>query len=311
MQSIKITRPSPVLPRALRERIPVRLTEAIERLPCSFAEEIRIHSERFCTVSASFKNYNTGILLSAEELSGTLEKMCNGSRYAYHESINQGYLALDGGIRVGICGSAATEKGKIIGINDVSGLIVRLPQKRTVDASPILSLLRAERQLRGILIYAPPGVGKTTLLRSIALAASEPENGKRTVVVDSRCEMVGTLSGKNHLLDLLVGYPKELGIGIAVRSLGAELILCDEIGSTSDALAILTAANCGVPLIATAHAASCAELLSRPSIRRLHEAGVFGYYVGITRSTLGVFHYCTTEAATAFFSDAVEKKERQ
>ena len=117
----------------------------------------------------------------------------------------------------------------------------------------------------------------------------------RTVVVDTREELGFTLDGKSLLLDVLIGYPRQIGIEIAVRSLGAQLIVCDEIGGPHDARAILSAANCGVPLIATAHASTAEELLRRPSIKLLHNAGVFGSYVGLARHPHGGFSYRFTD----------------
>jgi stage III sporulation protein AA len=67
--------------------------------------------------------------------------------------------------------------------------------------------------------------------------------------------------------------------------MNAQLILCDEIGNDREAEAVLAAANCGVPIVATAHAASVGQLLMRPGFDVLHSAGVFASYVGIRRRT--------------------------
>ena len=196
-----------------------------------------------------------------------------------------------GGIRIGVCGKAAVENGQVIGVGEISGLVVRIPHKITVSAKPILDCLEAYSFLKGVLIYAPPGVGKTTLLRALAKEAASPPYSHTTVAVDTREELGILLDEKALDLNILAAYPRKLGIEIAVRSLGAELILCDEIGSSSDAEAILTAANCGVPLVATAHAASLLELLSRPPLLQLHRAMVFGTYIGLARSEEGCFQY--------------------
>ena len=286
MQSVTIRRSAPELPPLLYSVLPRELCDAVSRCGAPRIEEIRLHANRLATVSCSKKNFSTGIVLSQEQIAQILNVMCQGSLYAYANTIHQGYLSLPGGIRVGVCGSAVTENGRVIGVGDVSGLILRIPCRTRVCARPILDLLDSMQGLGGILIYAPPGVGKTTLLRSLAVEASEGTNARRTVVVDTREELSCALSGEHLLLDVLLGYPKELGIEIAVRSMGAELVICDEIGSAMDASAILRAANCGVPIVASAHACSTRELLLRPTLERLHRAQAFGAYVGLSR-TLG------------------------
>ena len=284
MQTIRISQSPITLPRTLSSVLPPHLCDAVCRCGAPAAEEIRLHSGRVATVTSCNRNYPTGVILRADEMQELLCRMCGGSLYAFSESICRGAISMAEGIRVGVCGSAATENGRIIGVGEVSGLIIRIPHAINADAAPLLQRLRTPNGLCSMLIFAPPGVGKTTLLRALAREAASPAQGIRTVVVDTRRELCFTLDGADLTLDILSGYPRELGIGIAVRSLGAELILCDEIGTAEDARAILAAANCGVPLIASAHAKSCTELLSRPAIQELHNAGIFDLYVGLRRT---------------------------
>ena len=295
---IRSTRQSTTLPPVLCALLPVRLTQALQSLTDA-PEELHLYAGRTATVRVCGRTQPTGVVLSEEELSALLKQMCGGSLYAYAETINRGYLTLDGGIRVGVCGSASCEGGRVVGVNRITGLTVRIPHAVDVPLSSLAPLLSALSDGAGLLLFSPPGVGKTTLLRALAKQLSSPPVPKCTVVVDSREELVGTLDGKDLFLDVLAGYPRDLGIEIAVRSLAAEVVLCDEIGSRSDAEAILAAANCGVPIVATAHARSVRELLLRPPLRRLHDAHVFSAYAGLSRTGSSALNVTVTDWQTA------------
>ena len=305
MQEVQHLRRETRIPPQLAAILPLSLCDAVERSPFTRVEELRLHKNRHAAISCGGRHRLLPPVLDEREIHHILQEMCGGSLYAHTQTINQGYLTLPGGIRVGICGSAAMEHGHMIGVGEVSGLVIRIPHAPAVSVSPLIALLDAMKGLQGILIYAPPGVGKTTLLRALAREAAGGANGRYTVAVDTREELAPWLEGEELLLDVLVGYPRDLGIEIALRSLGAQLILCDEIGNLQDAGAALQAANSGVPLIATTHARSVAELLRKPMIGRLHRARVFGAYVGLVREKNGFgYRIRTWEEANAVGAEA-------
>ncbi len=287
-----------LLPPALAELLPPRLRHAIGQASADSAEELRLHANREATLTVAGENRPLGVTLTAQEMQSLLRAMCMGSLYAYEESINQGFLTLSGGIRVGICGTAAVEGDRVIGIRQITGLTIRIPHRVDANIERLTQRIFCRNALCSVLVYAPPGVGKTTLLRRVAQEASSPARGIRTVLVDTRDELGYGLDDPRLTLDVLIGYPRRRGIEIAVRSLGAQLIICDEIGSEEDADAILSAANCGVPLVASAHAKSLQELLRRPAIRALHRAGVFDIYVGLNRQS-NLFEFTFTDQADA------------
>ena len=263
-------------------------------------EEIRLRAGRAASLTVDGKNVMTSVVLTERELTDILVGMCQGSLYAFDQTIREGYITLPRGIRVGVAGRAVCEEGRIIGVCEISGLCIRIPHVHRAVGREICRLLRGLNQGRnapqGLLIYAPPGEGKTTLLRGVAagLAGEDGHPPLRTVVVDTRGELFPEIEGQGLCLDILRGYPRARGVEIATRTLSAQVILCDEIGDTDEALSLISNHHGGVPLVATAHGGSVKELLRRTGLRLLHEARLFGAYVGISRDGRGDFAYRVT-----------------
>ena len=143
-------------------------------------------------------------------------------------------------------------------------------------------------------MWSPPGVGKTTLLRSAIKELCSGSGALRASVIDTRGELSIACEGTGILADVLSGYPRALGVEIATRCMNAQLLVCDEIGDAAEVEALLTSILCGVPLLASAHAGSVEELMTRPSVQKLHLAGAFGAYVGICRRPDGERIYTVT-----------------
>ena len=212
-------------------------------------------------------------------MSQALGLLCEDSIHTYGDTMREGYILLDGGYRIGICGHARCEGNALSGVYGITAISVRIPHGVYGVCNEILPLIHDGGRINSTLIYSPPGVGKTTLLRDIAVKL----RGRRISLIDTRGELFMAESMANTLIDVLYGYPRAKGIEIATRTMSAEVIICDEIGSAEEAGAILSAQNSGVPLIASAHADSLSSLFMRPNIRLLREHGIFRYYIGLSR----------------------------
>ena len=224
---------------------------------------------------------------SAPYIADIFGALCGGAPYAFRDTVERGFIPLPQGVRVGVAGRARYDGGRLVGVFDVDSLVFRIPSGECDFAEEIRAIFRGG--VRGTLIFSPPAGGKTTALRTIAHALSE---SRRVVIVDEREEIyTDELSGRE--VDVLLGYRRAYGISLATRCLSPEVILTDEI-APEDAEEVLAAANAGVPIIATAHAASAEELMMREDVRRLVLCGVFKRLVGIYRS--GGKFVCREEA---------------
>ncbi|NLK39198.1 MAG: hypothetical protein GX303_02960 [Clostridiales bacterium] len=271
------------------EMLPLRAREAIDdcvdTMP-NFEQrlnEIRLRASRPVSITLDGKNMVLPALCTAAELSQTVKLFCGGSIYAHSETLKAGYISIGNGYRVGVCGRAVLDKDKIIGISEISSVNIRIPRHIPGIGGYAEKILKGMDYPSGLLIYSRPGVGKTTLLRDLAVRLSSGRAPRRVALIDSRGELEGGGLREHCLIDVLSGYPKAAGIEIATRTLSPEFIICDEIGALDEARAILAVQSSGVPLIASAHASSKQELLLRPAIALLHESRIFGAYLGIDR----------------------------
>lgn len=274
--------------------LPPRLGgELRQRLGRETAEELRLRCGARSDLLCRGRCVPLETVLTQKEMDNTLNALCGGSMYAHQDTLRQGYIMLRGGIRVGVCGRLRTDGGHVLGIGEVSSLVFRFPHNISVPVDEICRLLLSMHPGRGVLIYSPPGVGKTTLLRSLIRVLSQAPYRMRLAVIDTREELAACGTAEAGAADWLSGYPRAMGIEIATRTLNPQLIVCDEIGDAAEAEAICAACNAGVPLVATAHGSSAAALLRRRGLRMLHDSGVFGSYVGLSRSAGGLSRQVT------------------
>lgn len=285
------------LPDCLAEVLPYKLYGELLRASAELEriEELRCRLSQRAYVTVGGKNVALSYVTSPDDMEKMTSVIFGNSLYAHRDTLLEGYVTLSGGVRVGVCGRASLNGGAIRGVYDITSLNFRLPSRILSVGEPVVSLIR---QGGSALIYSPPGVGKTTLLRSVATRLSTGEGALRVSVVDTRGELSlvgGCLGGA----DVLLGYPKGIGIEIAARVFNPQLIVCDEIGSEGEAEAIISAANCGVPLLASAHGDVLSSLLCRSGLRKLHVSCVFTHYVGITRGARGELSYGITERGAA------------
>ena len=225
-----------------------------------------------------------GIDVTMADMDRVVHNICGGAVYAHRDTITDGYVSLGGGVRVGVCGQARYESDRLVGISDVSSLVFRIP----TAASSLSEELYAAWQStsRGMLIYSPPGAGKTTALRTLASLIAERCADERIVVVDERCEFFVAECRRLGIM-LLRGYKRADGMEIALRTMSPTVIIVDEIGARSESDAMTESLNSGVKLIATAHASDRRELEKRGGLVPFERVGAFDVFFGIFHTDTG------------------------
>ena len=259
--------------------LPKRISELLIKYDASSINEIRLTVNRPITLTVGEKSVLIGDTLSNEEMKSAVAEFCRGSLHSFEKTMADGYIPLSNGCRVGVCGKYSEGS-----ITEITSVAIRIP--RSIYGIGCGLCKRLMTSNGGMLLYSPPGVGKTTLLRDIAATLSSPPYLKRVSVIDSRNEIFRADAFRRSIADIYNSYPKSVGIELAVRTMSPEYVVCDELGA-NEAESVLSTQSFGVPLIASAHAPSLNALLSRKVFRQLDECGIFATYVGITREGHG------------------------
>ena len=270
-----------VLPLGLRQWAEGLTREQMER-----AEEIRLRIGRLPTV-----RFSEGELVlpdsravEREALEQLVEIASRWSVHTVQEQLCRGFLPLEGGHRLGVCGTVVMNGERVHGLRDISCANLRIARQRMGMGRGLLPRLREGKRIHSTLILAPPGAGKTTLLRDLIRCLSD--DGVGVGVVDERGELAAVWGGQVQFdlgghTDVLSDCPKEVGMEMLVRGMSPQVLAVDEITSRADVRAMVGAVGCGVSLLATAHGSGRDDLQRRPVYREMMEQGVFQRLVTI------------------------------
>jgi stage III sporulation protein AA len=160
-------------------------------------------------------------------MSEIVEELCSRSLHSHRDTIAKGYISLKGGVRVGITGDARYESGELVGIGNAKSLCFRIPDGKCDFAREVYKIW-LDKGRPNMMITSPPGGGKTTLLRSLALLCGLGRDAMRTVVIDERRELMSE-DYRGSLVDILSGYKRSEGLEIAIRTMSCQTVLVDEV----------------------------------------------------------------------------------
>lgn len=264
------------------------------------AEEIRLRAGRGLSVVQNGREVPVRLArqpfpVSQADLRGVLELATHSSFQTAAQQLRQGFYTLRGGHRIGVSGSFVGGEGTITALRELSSLAIRVARAYPGIADCMKDELVQDGIFRSTLILSPPGMGKTTLLRELIRLLSDGF-GLRVSLADERSEVAALWRGEaqfdvGQCTDVLDGCSKARGMMMLLRSMNPNVLAADEITAPADLEAVSMAANCGVPVLATAHGSCLEELRQRPIYQPIWTQHLFQRVIFIRRERDGGRQY--------------------
>lgn len=220
------------------------------------------------------KNERDSYRCTPSIISKLVSSFCAQSVYAYQNEIKEGFITISGGHRVGISGRAVNEDGIVKSITDLSGVNIRIAREYINCADKCMDYILENERIYNTVIVSPAGVGKTTYLRDIARQLSKTH---KVSIVDERSEIAAADNGipqfdVGNQTDVLDGFSKCNGLVTALRALSPDVLITDEVGTSSDEKAIRNILCGGCKIVTSMHGYEVDEMIEKNnSLLRLFE----------------------------------------
>ncbi len=266
--------------------LPSYISNEIIKLNCSQnITEIRLRTKCKVILICGKNEMVLNCIVTPKTILDILLNVSKNSIYAIQNDINNGFVVIRGGHRIGISGEVVYVDDKIKNIKNICSLNIRVARQIYGCADLVLPKIISGNTFLNTLIVSPPGCGKTTLIRDIIRQISNgiPSlnfKGKNVALIDERGEIASVYEGIPSLdvgirTDIMSNVNKASGMKMMIRSMAPDIVATDEIGKKEDIVAIKEAILSGVKVIFTMHGDSIKSILKNENIKELLNLNIF------------------------------------
>ena len=242
-----------------------------------------VKNKKYYLGERGFTSLENAIVLDYESIQRIVFKMCDNSVYSVNDCIKNGYITLQGGIRVGLTGEVVSEQGQVTTIKNFQALNFRIPH--FVEGCSTIALeYILNGKFNNTLILSPPGAGKTTFIRDIVYQLYKRNYCYNILIADERNEIMSMLNAEScfdlgGFCDVYTNCSKEFAFKHGIRSMNPDIIVCDEIDIDKDLETVVGATNCGVKVLCTLHCDNINQLKTKKNFDKIFNNKVFDRYI--------------------------------
>ena len=274
--------------------LPDDLNIVFDKISSEYINEIRLRINspivvnikgvnKFLCNDGITNNKSNALICFSSTIQTILQKVSNNCLYSINDQLINGYITLNNGVRIGVCGEVVYVNNQIKTIKNITSLNIRIPHLiKNCSLKCYLNLIN-NSQVLNTLILSPAGAGKTTFIRDFTQQLVERINGINILVVDERGEICSVSNGgENYLtnnVDVYSNCSKEFGFENGIRSMKPDVIVTDELNFSTDSKIIENAITCGCSVVASIHANNIIDLKSKPEFLNLLNKKLFKRFV--------------------------------
>ncbi len=194
------------------------------------------------------------------------------SAYAYEYHLKNGYIPVNGGHRIGICGKTIIKNNELALIKDVSSINIRIAKQKKLFNDDLFRQLTVNNRLSNVCVISPPGCGKTTFIKNYVNYITQIYPHLHLCIIDERGEIYTENMTSEPLassISVMSDCPKNISAEIILRTMSPDVIICDEIWNMDEICTINNIIRSGVKCVFSVHGSCYENCLNLPDTNRL------------------------------------------